>query len=61
MRLSVSGPALALLVQYCYTDAARIQPDDADELQTDDLELLCGLLAAADHMLADRLKRICEV
>ncbi|KAF0293132.1 Inhibitor of Bruton tyrosine kinase [Amphibalanus amphitrite] len=61
VRLSVPGAVLALLLRYCYTDEALLQPEDSEQLQTDDLELLCGLLAAADHMLADRLKHICEV
>ncbi|XP_043231783.1 inhibitor of Bruton tyrosine kinase-like [Amphibalanus amphitrite] len=61
VRLSVPGAVLAILLRYCYTDEALLQLGDSEQLQTDDLELLCGLLAAADHMLADRLKHICEV
>ena len=61
VRLSVPGPVLSVLLRYCYTDTALLGPGDAEPLQTDDLELLCGLMAAADHVMADRLKEICEV
>ncbi|XP_037082499.1 inhibitor of Bruton tyrosine kinase-like [Pollicipes pollicipes] len=61
VRLSMPAAVLTVLVAFCYTGEARLQPDDPEPLQTDDLELLCGLLAAADHMLATRLKEMCEV